>query len=417
MNRLSTGLAAAVAGVTMACSSSSGTTADAPTGSPSPDAMLGGGPDAGTGLGTFTPPTDPGAKGILFTVSGETLANTGYDFPPAGDDAVFFVDGWEVRYDRVLVTFDHITLAENPDKSPSDQSQVGTTVAQVDGPWAVDLHQGGPLADKDGNANSAVGIAALKGKNKGTTGEFDSTMRYAFSFDGVVASASAKNVNLDAAGLADYQEMISKGYTSLFVGTATWKGGTSCTVTDATYDFTKLPPVVNFRLGFKAPASYVNAQNPDNDPAEPLAGEEHQRGIKITDNASTIAQVTFHLDHAFWEAFEHDSPAHFDQFAAHYVGATGVPTAKMEDFVGVGFTPVKDKNGKTVPWRWCKEAPTPQPTGGLSFDTGSVPVNPTGTSATSIRDFNDYTLYNHSTWGHLNADGLSFVKRGYPSPL
>jgi len=34
----------------------------------------------------------------------------------------------------------------------------------------------------------------------------------------------------------------------------------------------------------------------------------------------------------------------------------------------------------------------------------------------AIRDFYDDTTYNHSTFGHLHADGLSFVDRQYPSP-
>ena len=60
---------------------------------------------------------------------------------------------------------------------------------------------------------------------------------------------------------------------------------------------------------------------------------------------------------------------------------------------------------------------TPPGDGAMTFDTLTIPVNPTGRSRRwSIRDFYDYTLYNHSTFGHLNADGLSFVDRQYPSP-
>ena len=387
---------------------------DGGTSNPTPDSPTGGGPDGGGMLRPFTAPADPGALGILVTVSGETLANSGYDFPPADPGNVYFVDGWEIRYDRVLVTFDHINLAENPDKSPADQSQIGTVVAQNDGPWAVDLHKGGSLPDKEDNPNAAAPITAFTGKNAGgQSGAFDATVRYAFSFEGVPAAANAFNVNLDADGVNDYQEMISKGYTALFVGTATFKG-TSC-VTTGTYDFTTLPTPVKFRLGFIAPAKYINAQNPDNDPAEPFAGEEHQRGVQVQANAKIISQVTFHLDHAFWESFVHDSPAHFDMFASQYVGVTS-PTAKMEDFVGKPLTPVKDKNGVTLPWRFCPPAVNPGKTSGLTFDTLGIPVNATGDPSTSIRDLYDYTIYNHSTWGHLNADGLSAVKRQYPSP-
>jgi len=31
---------------------------------------------------------------------------------------------------------------------------------------------------------------------------------------------------------------------------------------------------------------------------------------------SVVGQVTIHTDHPFWDSVLHDSPAHFDQFAA-----------------------------------------------------------------------------------------------------
>jgi len=88
---------------------------------------------------------------VQFTASGEVLALGGYGFPPATADDPAFADGWEVKFSKLLVTVDHITLSENPDVSPSDQSKTGKKVAQVDGPWAIDLHQGGPLEGKGGN--------------------------------------------------------------------------------------------------------------------------------------------------------------------------------------------------------------------------------------------------------------------------
>ena len=53
----------------------------------------------------------------------------------------------------------------------------------------------------------------------------------------------------------------------------------------------------------------------------------------------------------------------------------------------------------------------------MTFDTLSDPGRPEREPRErDVRDFYDYTLYNHSTFGHLNADGLSFVDRQYPSP-
>jgi hypothetical protein len=369
-------------------------------------------------LQCFETPPDPGAKGVLFTTSGEVLALGGYAFPPATPDDPAFVDGWEVKFTHFYATFDHITISASPDTSPSDQSETGAVVAKVDGPFAVDLHKGGPLMGKGGADEQAVAIAALSNQNMNGNLPFDPTVRYAFGFDAVAATTMAKNVNLDANDLVNYQEMMTKGYVVYLIGTATFNGGTSCTVTPAnsTFDFSRVPTTVNFALGLKDPTTYKNCQNPDNDPAAPFPGEEHQRGIQVKATASVVAQVTFHTDHSFWESFVHDSPAHFDPFAAHYAGMAA-PTAKLEDFVGVGFQPFKDPQNHIVPWRNCVGAAyTPPNNTALSFDTAGIPVNPTGNPAVAIRDFYDYTQYNTSTQGHLNSDGLCYVSRNYPSP-
>ena len=80
-----------------------------------------------------------GAK-VQFSASGEVLALGGYGFPPATADAPAFVDGWEIHFTKFLTTIDKIKLYANPDTSPTDQSQVGPLVAEVDGPFAIDLH-------------------------------------------------------------------------------------------------------------------------------------------------------------------------------------------------------------------------------------------------------------------------------------
>jgi hypothetical protein len=350
---------------------------------------------------------------------------------------VFFVDGWAITYDRVLTTFDQVTLSSGPDKSPTDQSQCddgkgssilcgtgSSVVAEVDGPFAIDLHKGGSLPDASGGDMDAAPIAALTGLNKENNDAFDATTKYAFGFETVIASASAKNVNLDAAGITDYQEMIAKGYTTYLIGTATWQGNnggalpggcTQSTVATA-YDFSVIPKTIKFRIGLPAPTVYRNAQNPALT-GTPFANEEHPRGVQTVANASTLAQATFHLDHVFWESFVHDSPAHFDSFAARYAGTTN-PTLTLEDFKGYVFTPFVDAQSHQVPWRSCVDAATYTPPGdaAMVFDTLTIPVNATGNPAQVMRDFYDYTLYNHSTFGHLNADGLSFVDRQYPSP-
>jgi hypothetical protein len=386
--------------------------------------------DAGDGgtfsLHPFTPPTDPGGGGILFAASGEVLALTGYAFPPAqaGDPA--FVDGWDVKFTRLLTTVDKITISDAPDKVPGDESQTGAVLAEADGPWAVDLSHSDPgyLPGKGGPGEQAVPIAALSNQNKvaGSPAFKTDGTRYAFGFDVVGATAQAKNVNVDAAGLVDYKAMVDNECAVLYVGVATFKGNKADPACyPAGYD--KWPDVVDFKLCFKSPTTYVNCQNPDNDPATPFPSEEHQRGIALKTNASVIGQVTMHTDHPFWDSVLHDSPAHFDQFAARVVGQ-GVdggpaPMATLEQTKGVDYTAYADALGNKLNWRYCVEPPSdvhPKFTGPMAFDPQSVPHATGGDPASGLRDYYDYSTYDQSTQGHLNSDGLCFVKRNYPSP-
>jgi hypothetical protein len=357
-----------------------------------------------------------GGGTVKFTASGEVLALGGYAFPPAKEGDPFFVDGWQIDFDELLVTLDNITLSENPDKSPTDQSKTDKAVARAHGPWAVDLHKGGPLPGKGGSDEQAVAIATLQNQNLNGGEPFDDTMRYAFGFEIVAASSAAKQINLNAQGKDDYATMVERRWTVFYSGTATFNGK-DCTSTDASYDFTKLPGAVKFKLGFKSPTSYINCQNPDNDPAGALGGEEHQRGVQIKANTATVAQATVHTDHPFWESVQHDSPAHFDPLAGHANEVNGEFVVTMDDVSGVDFTAFKDEWGKPMPWRSCDSSYTPPDNAPvMHYDTQGVPYDPSGDPKRALRDFLDYLTYNQSTQGHLNSDGLCYVKRNYPSP-
>ncbi|WP_394837614.1 hypothetical protein LVJ94_11965 [Pendulispora rubella] len=339
----------------------------------------------------------PGGK-IQFSISGEALAYTGYSFP-AGEPV--FVDGWALEFDRVLTTVDKITLSRNPDKAPTDQSQTDNLVAELNGPWAVDLHKQGTLEGKGGNGETAVLIGELANQNRNGGANFSNTDRYAFGFDVVTASATATQLNLDDAAKTDYGDMVTNGYTTLFVGTATFKGGDTCTSSDPKYDFGQLPKTVKFRFGFKTSATYVNCQNPDNT-GTPFAGEEHQRGVQVVDNKPVTAQLTLHTDHVFWDSTLHDSPLHFDHIAARFVGqiSAGVPTATLQDFEGRAINPVVDGKGAPLPWRSCVD------TAAYSLPKGNV----TFEDNVGLQSLSEFLSYNERTMGHLNADGLCAVK-------
>jgi len=429
---LAVAVLAAVGSLTWACSngsngsscSSAAVASTSTTGASNPGA-----------LAAFTPPKDPGSGGILFAASGEVLALSGYPFPPVNDGDPAFVDGWDVKFTRLLVTVDKIKISTNPDTAPGDQSQFGSVVGEVDGPWAIDLAHSDPsyLPGKGGAGEEAVPIAALANQNKNCGESFatDGT-RYAFGFDTIAATASTTdgrqtmNVNLDAAGQADYATMIQNQCAVLYVGVATFKGGTVAGHTDCNSDptYASWPSTVNFSLCYKSPTSYENCQNPDNDPAGPISpNEEHERGIALKTNGSVIGQVTIHTDHPFWDSVLHDSPTHFDQFAARVAGqgidGGAPPTVTLEMTKGVDYTAYSDALGQKLQWRYCIDPPTDvhsQFTGPMAFDPQSVPHAPGTDPSTGLRDYEDYSTYNQSTQGHLNSDGLCFVKRNYPSP-
>src|SRR5579862_9546226 len=92
-----------------------------------------------------------GNNSVQVTASGEVLALDGYAFPPAMQGDPDFVDGWQVEFTKFIAVFDNVTLAENPDTVPTDQSKTGKIVAKISGPWAIDLHRGGALPGKGGS--------------------------------------------------------------------------------------------------------------------------------------------------------------------------------------------------------------------------------------------------------------------------
>ena len=383
------------------------------------DSAIDAGASAAPFTKTFVRPVDPGPGGLLLTASGEKLAMAGYPFPPSQPDDPAFVDGWEVQFDHLLVTIGRATLSDRPDVSPGDPSLTGGVVAQVDGPWAIDLHHNEPsyLDGKAGGGERAVPFAALTGQNRSANAPFatDGT-RYAFGFDTVAATFDAYNVNLGPSAIAAYQSMVTKGCATLYAGTATFKG-TGCR--ESELPFRDLPTVVRFELCFASPTSYENAQNPDNDPASAFPNEEHQRGIAFKTSARVIAQATIHSDHPFWEGVAHDAPLHFDMLAARATSDMGgLPRVTLDQMKGVDFLRFRDLLGRDLPWRTCTPATyTPPDLGTMRFDPASVPQQPpAGDPALGLRDAADFLTYNQSTQGHLNADGLAFVGRRYPSP-
>jgi hypothetical protein len=453
-----------------ACSNSSsgGTTANPQLSFTPQAAMITDG--MGHTLQTFVPPGDKGPNTFTFSISGEVNAIAGYPYPPFDPSQTWMVDGWNWKIEKYIVVVDHITLWNNPNESPSNQELHGSQVAQVNGPWVVDLHKGGPIDGKGGGGEEALAIANLVNQNSAGNAAFDPSTTYAFGFSTVPAPSdgSAINVNLTSDEQADYQYMVQKGASVYYYGTAQWagnQGGQSgfglCSTNPQTdlssgnqtcatassgagdggleggsgddgglpstcpnaYNFAQLPQSMTFQFAFSTPTNYVNCVNYT--VSEQLGMDV--RGVQTSTSQTQIEQVTVHMDHPFWESFEEDTPVHWDQIAAQYIGMTN-PTAHLEDLIGVPFNPFTDQNGTVMPWHWCETAYTPPGNGAMSFSTLSVPQNPHGTctgtvgqdftldNCTAIRDYYDFIRYTQSTQGHLNSQGLCYIDRQFPAP-
>ena len=198
-----------------------------------------------------------------------------------------------------------------------------STVAKVSGPWAVGISAAqrsrATRRGRAAQAHKAVPIAALAHQNypPGNGAPFDTsgTSPYAFGFDMVPATSSAMNVNL---GRRRPERLRTDGGRRVLDPLRRHRQvpeNMSCTCPTAQQHRTR-PAIpastarasgrrsatygVPFHLCFKSPTTLVNCQNPDNDPAQPLAGEEHERGIFFKSTSSVIGQVTVHTDHPFW---------------------------------------------------------------------------------------------------------------------
>lgn len=342
----------------------------------------------------YAPPADPG-KGFWITVSGEDLAIVGYDWTAqsqAEGDPPAFVDGWAIDFDHVITTVDKIRVNADPDKDPGNPKTLGGVVASADGPFAVDVKIGGDVVGKSGSPDEkTVPIVALPTQADGS--DFDPATRYAFSYDFVPASADAKNVNLDADGLALYEQAKAKGWSMIFSGTATYKGPAPA----ADSVFAKIPKTVHFTLGFVNPSSYVNCQNTDLG----QVGNEFPRGIQAHQGGSTTVQITLHTDHSFWDKLNVEGTVlHFDPIAAQastYGNPESPGEVTIDDLVAADITGFKTKTGDVLPARSLVSDYT-APSGQLKFDAN-------GTSFAKVNSFASYVAYSAASGGHMNADG------------
>jgi hypothetical protein len=171
--------------------------------------------DGGAAMKCFQYPNDPGSGAFYVTISGESNALTGYPFPPDNfTNDTYMPDGWQFEILEYIVSVDKVTLWQNPDESATNQEEHGNAVAQLSGPFVVDLHKGGKIVGQGGYPELSTPIGVITSQNLNGNAAFptDGT-RFGFGFSTVPATYDAYNVNLDPSEAADFAMMVQNGWT------------------------------------------------------------------------------------------------------------------------------------------------------------------------------------------------------------
>jgi hypothetical protein len=373
-------------------------------------------PDGGAVLTTFQAPDPTPVDGsLLLTISGGSAIG-GVGFPPRSAGNPYFLDGWQLTFQHVVVVVGQVTVALSPDLDAGDPAQTGPAVARAAGPWAVDVAQTGTLYSKDG-AGTAIVLARLTGQNLASgTPAFDPATRYALGYQLVVPSGAVQNVNLDIDAQAALQSMAQNGWSVWFQGTATWRGAVghpACRQTDAIYDFGRYPQAVTLSLGLATPETFGNCVNPELTPPG-------TRGVQTDAGAETVAQLTLQVLQPFRQAIGSSGPLRFDVLAGRASVASGAgpanATVTQDELAGLDFSALVDAQGTRIPWRTCGPVLADEPiVGTLAYAPAGVPVSADGGSA-GLADLLGFIAYDTSTFGHLNDDGACIPVRAYASP-
>jgi hypothetical protein len=372
-------------------------------------------PPAGTKLTsptisfTMTSPNTP--LSVQVTFSGETLGINGLPFEPVSAGDPYFVDGWNMAIDEDLVVVGNLALNTMPTK---DQTwfDMGPQVASKTGPYAFDAHQAAGFIGKDGS-EPASPMFVWNTEDDGTA--FDSSQRYAFSYDTVVAAYPAWNLNLTTQGQADYDLMVQNGWDKFLRGTATYVGTGTYPVQATQAKFDAFPTVVHFTMGWNDATSLTNCVNADLGDEADLAN----RGIVIVPDGPAVAQVTMHVDHVFWDKLKQEGAAlRFDPIAAFAPADTTTTAFSLNTFHSQHLL-TTFADGTPLPDR-APDQPNPSPNAGANTPDDTQPnpaqvtLNLNGVTAPDGSafpdDIVDFMAFSAQSQMHLNAQGLCYIK-------
>jgi len=349
---------------------------------------------------------------IQVTFSGETLGVSGLPFVPVHTGDPVFVDGWSVTFDEILVVLGNIRVAPGATQFPV-QSEINTPVATMAGPFVVDMHNPSGFVGKDG-IEPAGAIFVWNTQDNGQA--FSTTTRYSFSYDVMKASYPATQINLTSAQFADYALMVQNGWSKLYRGTATYVGNCNWTTWpqgDPTGKvqslFSALPTTVHFMFGWNDATSAINCANPDFGSDENI---QANWGVQPTSSGAIVAQITLHVDHAFWDILKQEgAPLRFDPIAAW---------APQNTTASAPFD-LRTLATKPLAATFSDQALTPLPDRGVCQNAvgytttdqdnpNQVTLNLHDVPASNLPGIADFMAFSAQSQMHLNANGLCYIK-------
>lgn len=273
-----------------------------------------------------------GTGELVIRVSGEGAAKQGYPFLK-NNETIAFADGWQVRFSTFLIGLSDIRL-RNAD---GDEVTSGPDV------FVADLRQGDPEIVR------FSGLAARRWDR--------------FEFRIVAPTMNARALGQVAP--AAIARMVEGGFNYWIEGTAS-KGTLSYA----------------FAWGLRNPTRNSSCTN----------GVDGTDGFVVRSNATTVGEITIHVDHTFWDTLGTErARLRFDALAGASRDDATIDFAELEaqaltDLRGPGGAPLVDDAGALI-----------------IYNPGSVPIGAPTLGA--------FVLASAASQAHVNGLGLCTVSR------
>lgn len=270
-----------------------------------------------------------GSGTLQVNVSGEDAAKQGLPIEDDGE-VIAFADGWSVQFSKYVVSIADVTVASS-DGDRADDSTV----------YVADLH----VVDAD--AARFESLAATR---------WDS---FSFSVRGPDAGDEVETRgDVSDADVATLQA----GADMIIAGTASKDGRN-----------------VSFEWALDNPTRNRDCTN----------GVDGSAGVVVRNNSLTEAEITFHVEHMFWDTL--GSEQNTQRFEAIAAMADDEGVIAFDDLADQRLADLRDADGETL----LDEDGMP-----LVYNPGSVPVD-------NLRDF---LLAATRTEAHLNGEGLCTIE-------